>query len=368
VQIERGSPDSPTMSSGSVIGLEQTATAVDLDEVLNSIDEPTGQGLAAFLTTLGNGMDGRGANADRAIKALQPAMNDTDLLVDILSQQSRVIGSLVDDLQPLVGSVATDRGARLDDLLAGTDQVLGAVAERQQDFDATLAQLPSTLREGRSTLRALRQAADATTPMLAGMRPTTDVLTQLSAELAEFSSAGEPALKALEPTLARARTLLEAAGPLVQSLGRSAPNLEKTAQGIRPVAVELLGNLRNVLDFAKFWALTTNNADGLSNYFRSHAVVTAEPLTGLLPASGNRTPATNPGPLGGLGSTLNGLLGGLPLTDALPKGLTGGLLGSLGLGRTTTAEPTSRQSSTGNLTGLTAQQEQSMITYLLGGN
>ncbi len=371
VELDRGSPNAPAMGDGATIDAAHTSSSVDLDQVLNALDEPTGQALAAFLTTTGGGLAGHGKDADAAIKALQPAMNDTDSLVRVLDQQSDVISALVTDLEPLAGAAATERGARLDGLLDATDQLLAVTAARQQELDATLAELPSTLRQGRQTLNQLAGAADATTPVLAGMRPTTDVLDQLAAELSQFADAGAPALESLTPTLERARVLIAAARPVAKTLRNASPAIQRTAHGLKPVGERLLDNFGHVLDFAKFWALTTNNADGLSNYFRSHAVVTAEPATGVVPADGAPDVPDVPGvgPLDDVTDVVGDVLDGLPLGDNPVTGPSSPLSGLLGgLMRNEYAPPVHQSNSTRstNLTGLTARQEQSMVAYLLG--
>ena len=361
VELDRGTADAPTLASGDRIPVKNTSSAVDIDQVLNALDEPTGQALAALLTTVGHGMADRGQKIDGTIKALRPAMQDTGALVKVLNQQRDALADMVTQLQPVVSAVAAEDGKKLDRLLRST-------AAKQKELDATLVQLPGTLSTGRQTLRALRGAAGATTPTLANLRPTTSVLTELSNELSAFAKVGAPAMKDLEPVLDRARTLLKAAAPVAQSLRASSPDVLATARGLQPIGTELISNLRNVLDFAKFWALTTNNGDGLSNYFRSMAVINTEPVTGLLPQPGT-SPAKKSGPaqqpkdlVGGLlnGGLVGDLSGIEDLTDGLVTGL-GGLLGGASAGRSVGAvDPV-------NVTGLTARQEQDMVTYLVGG-
>ncbi|KRA29992.1 MULTISPECIES: MlaD family protein [unclassified Nocardioides] len=367
VEIDRGTPDGDVLKSGAAIPVENTSSSVDIDQVLNALDEPTGQALAALLTTVGNGMTDRGAKVDGAIKALKPALEDTDALVKVLNGQRDVLAEMVSELEPVVSSVAADNGKKLDRLLDATDRLLKSTAAKQTELDATLVALPGTLSAGRKALRALRGAASATTPTLANLRPTTDVLTELSKELSAFAKAGAPALRDLDPVLRRARTLLKAAAPVAESMRRSSGNVVATARGLQPIGTELIGNLRNVLDFAKFWALTTNNKDGLSNYFRSLAIVNTDPVTGLLPkpaatakAKTDRAPKADV--LGGLlGDGLLGDLSGIgDLTDGLVSGLSGLLSGGKSGRAAGAADPV-------NVTGLSARQEQDMVTYLVGG-
>ncbi|WP_225869247.1 MlaD family protein [Nocardioides sp. Root79] len=370
VEIDRGTADAGTLASGDTIPVDRTSSAVDIDQVLNALDEPTGQALAALLTSVGNGMADRGEKVDGAIKALQPALEDTDKLVKVLDDQSAVLARMVTELQPVATSLASDNGKKLDGLLDAADELLRSTAAKQSELDATLTALPGTLASGRRTLRALRGAADATTPTLANLRPTTAVLSELTQELSGFAQAGAPAMKDLQPVLQRAQTLLKAAGPVAASMRRSSPNVLRAARGLQPIGTELISNLRHVLDFAKFWALTTNNSDGLSNYFRSLEIVNTEAVTGLLPPpkAPKNKPAAN-------GPRMNGLLDGLlgdggvlgsasglgDLTDGLLTSL-GGLLTGAKAGRSAGAaiDPV-------NVTGLTARQEQDMVTYLVGG-
>jgi phospholipid/cholesterol/gamma-HCH transport system substrate-binding protein len=350
VDLDRGSPDQPPIPEGGTIPVAQTGGVTDLDQVLNTVDQPTGAALAALVTTLGEGVRGSGGDVSAAIKALEPAMRDTRPLVRVLDEQSQVLQEMVDALAPLTGALAREDGKRLDRLVGASDTLLSATARNEPALDQTLARLPGALGEARRTLRALSRASRATTPTLRGLRPTTDNLVQLSKELTAFSRAASPALDGIDPVLEQGLALLQHARPVVESLRRSGPDLSGTARGARPVVTQLLGNLRNVLDFVKYWALTTTNEDGLSHYFRAHLVVADQAATGLLPGTSS----------GGHDSLLPGLPGlGLPDLGGL-LGTAQAPLGGLGtlLGRSPTDE---------SATGLTTKQEQSLLDTLIGG-
>jgi len=352
VDLDRGSADQPPIPEGGTIPVAQTSGVTDLDQVLNTVDQPTGAALAALVTTLGEGLRGAGGDASDAIKALEPAMRDTRPLVRLLDEQSQVLRKMVDALAPLTGAVAREDGQRLDRLVGAADTLLRTTARNEPALDQTLARLPGALAEARRTLRALTRASRATTPTLRGLRPTTDNLVQLSKELTAFSRAARPALEGLDPVLEQGLSLLENARPVVESLRRSGPDLSGTARGARPVVTKLLGNLHNVLDFVKFWALTTSNEDGLSHYFRAHLVINAQAVTGLLPNGG--------------GQQLQGLTNlGLPAVPGLPD--LSGLLGTVKAPLGGLGSLLGRSSTDGSATGLTAQQEQSLLDTLIGG-
>jgi phospholipid/cholesterol/gamma-HCH transport system substrate-binding protein len=358
VDLDRGSPDEQAIPVGGTIPVEHTGGVTDLDEVLNTVDQPTGAALAALVTTLGEGMRGTGTDISAAIKALEPAMRDTRPLVEVLDEQSQALTDMIDALAPLTGALATEDGKRLDGLVGAADTLLSTTADNQQALDQTLARLPSALDEARRTLRSLSRASRSTTPTLRAIRPTTDNLAQLSRELTAFSEAAGP-LEGLDPVLEQGQALIANARPVVASLRSSGPDLSGTARGARPVVEELLGNLRDVLDFVKFWALTTTNEDGLAHYFRAHFVVTDDIPLGLVPGDTSSGVLTSDDEQGGLLPNLG--IPGLPPLDGLLGGGDEGLVGGLDslLGRSSRRD--------GSATGLTATQEQAMLDTLIGG-
>lgn len=338
VALDRGSPTEPELD-GDLIPVSQTGQATDLDEVLSAIDEPTGEGLAALVTTLGEGVRGQGKEVDQALAALEPAMRQTDQVARILREHNALLTSLVDRVEPVAASLAADDGRRLDRLVDSTELLLRAAADNRAALEDSLVRLPTTLAKAQRTLSRLSGVSEATTPTLASLRPLTSDLSEVSAELRRFAASADPALASLQPVLRHADRLLEEAAPTVRALGPAARDLRGVAREVRPLAMKLTDNLDNVLDFVRFWALTTNGSDGLSNYFRAHLVVSPETVGGPVPGGGDvlETPEldlTKPPKLPDLGPlpTLPEL--GTPEAD--------------------------------NVTGLTADQEEALINQLLG--
>ncbi|KRB76096.1 hypothetical protein ASE01_13780 [Nocardioides sp. Root190] len=363
VELDRGTPKAEVLADGGSLPLEQTSRATDLDEVLNMVDAPTGTALSMLVTTLGQGMLGKGEKADEAIKALAPALKDTDRLGRILNDQNAVIQQLIDSVTPVAEQIAIDDGKQLDQLIDATDRTLGATARSDSELGQTLERLPAALREAQTTLSALSGAAGSTAPVLAALRPATQNLVKISKELKGFSKSAEPALNGLDPVLDKAEVLLDRARPVAESLAGLSPEMESTADNGRRIATKALDNLTTILDFVKFWALTTNGQDGLSHYFRAHVVVTTEILTGLLPNSPDAAPVKpstgtkDTGKKPNVIAPLQGLLSGLGGLSAPLEGLLGGLGG----------KKSSRAATGGSATGLTSSQEENLLSYLIGG-
>ncbi len=362
LELDQGSPAAPALPRGGVIPATQTGRNTDLDEVLNTVDEPTGESLAALVTVLGEGLQGNGGNIDDTVRALAPAMRDTDSLAKVLDEQNTLLNNLVDNVEPVAGALARDDGRTLDNLVSSTQRLLGTTAARQQVLERTLAELPATLSSARATLAELTSTAGATVPTLKAIRPTTDNLSQISAELDRFAASADPALASLNPVLAKAQALLDEARPVVSTLRPSGPDTVAVASSLRPLVGELSDNIVNVFNFIKYWALATNGSDGLSHYFRGMVMVTPEILTGLVPGLGS-----NLG-VGGSPLPLTKNPGGQPVDPMAPQqpgggpAQTGGVTGLLSglLAPAPTAD--------GGVTGLNQQQESGMLGFLLGGS
>lgn len=340
VALDRGSPSAPALGNGGVIPPSQTGRSTDLDEVLSAIDRPTGEGLAALITTLGEGTQGQGKEVARALAVLAPAMKQTDQLARLLAQHNSLLTSLVDRVQPVASALAADDGRSMNRLVKSADAMLQATADKRAAIEASLTTLPGTLSKAQATLSRLAGVADATTPTLASLRPVTDDLSQISAEIQGFADAANPALASAKPVLERADRLLDVAAPEVRALRPAAGDLRGVARAARPLATDLINNLSNILDFVRYWALTTNGADGLSNYFRAHLVVTPETVGGPVPGGGS------------LGTIPPG---GVPTGPGLPPVPMLSHLPALGT------------PAAGNVTGLTPAQESSLMNQLLGG-
>ncbi|GAA5109982.1 MlaD family protein [Haloechinothrix salitolerans] len=346
VDLDRGSPGAPVLTDGDVIRQENTGQNVGLDQVLNSLDGRTSDALAALVTTLGVGMKGNGKQLDAAVRKLAPAMANTDRLAKVLNEHNDLLNRLVSDAVPVAKALASGNGKTMDRLVAKAHDLLQTTAANQQQMDASLAEMPETVRVVRGTLADLTRAANATSPTLAELRPVTDTLTELSTELNRFSTAANGALAAANPLLEKANTMVEKAAPVAASLRKAGPDMKAVAKSGAPIVKHLSVKFDDVVKAIRNWALTTNGRDGLSHYFRGLAVVTPESLTGLIPqqtvpgtkAAGKKPDSPQPAlptlpGIGADGKPLSGLLSAEPTDDGGVTGLSkkqeGGLLGSL---------------------------------------
>ncbi|MDQ3943631.1 MAG: MlaD family protein, partial [Actinomycetota bacterium] len=124
LDLDRGTPSEPAFEDGAVIPASRTHRAVEIQEILDVVDQPTGTALAALTVAFGEGMAARGQDAAAALDALEPALTETKELLEILGGQNQLLTALVDRAEPVARALAADRGERFDKVVAATDQLL----------------------------------------------------------------------------------------------------------------------------------------------------------------------------------------------------------------------------------------------------
>ena len=349
VEIDNGTPTAPLMAQPYVIPVNHTRSRVDVSDVVNSVDDPSGKALGLMLTSLGQGVDGHGKEAAAAIEALSPSMKQVQGLSAVLNEHNQLLDNLIDHLQPVTSAVEGNQGQELDRLVDTTTTTLGAVAQQREATARTIQELPSTLVEARERLAQLAGVADPLTDTLKDLRPATDRVKDISTELRRFSDAADPALGSLPPVLKRATDLLREANPVARDLRDAGPGLKGVGSAARELSLNVLGpNLTQLMEFMKGWSLATSDYDAVSHYFKA-----------IVPESPRSLGQGAFGPIGPLHG--QNPIGGLPIPAPPRPDLPGRHGGDTSAGKDAPRGPN------GSVTGLDKDQESSMVGQMLGG-
>lgn len=281
IDLDQGSPDQEPLEGE--VPVKQTSSAVTLQDVLDTFDDPGAAGLAGLVTTLGQGAKGNGDEVNAAIRALAPTMLEAERLAAILDEQNGVLADLVAQSAPVAEAVSGKDGAELDALLDSTVSTLTTLNNQSTALKATIANLPGALSEARRTLDELSAVSDDLTPTIRELRPVTGDLREIATELKDFSAAVDPAMEALQPVLAEARKLIGTVAPIVAALRDSGDDLVATAASAAEAGDVVLGtHLNDIMAFVRKWSLATNSRDALSHYFRGVLHVTPMAVDTLL--------------------------------------------------------------------------------------
>jgi ABC-type transporter Mla subunit MlaD len=194
VEVEPGTPSSPTLDSGDTIPMTQTAEPVQLDQLLTALQSDTRDDLQAALEGYGQALTYKPTAADDAgqdpevhglsgaealNKASQygvPAFRDSAIV------QQAFLGTEPHDLSNVVAGVgrvakALDADERsLQDLVTNFNRTLAAFASESVNLRTTIHLLPGVLQTANSALDSLNAAFPSTRAfareILPGVRET----------------------------------------------------------------------------------------------------------------------------------------------------------------------------------------------------
>ncbi|WP_052665803.1 MlaD family protein [Nitriliruptor alkaliphilus] len=359
LDVDPGS-EGDVVEPGARFGVERSGSAVDLDHVLNTLDDPTAAAAASIVSALGGGLGGRGEDAAAVIELLTPSLERTDDLVAILDEQSDVIEELIAVTAPVVESAATGRGEQLDALVGSATEMLELTARRQEALQATLERLPATFRTARTSLAALADLSTSASRTLEDVRPVTQDLATISDELSRFAAEASPTLAGLDPVLDHAEELLGELRPIVAALEPAGDDLTAVTASAEPIVASLTREREDVWDMFRNWALVTNGSDGVSHYFRGIATIGPTSVPGIvgLPAGGEgRPPRVEED--GTSDDSPPEPRSNLELLEQLPQVLGGVSARLTGAGDVPASDPSS-------VTGLDEEQERDLLAVLLG--
>lgn len=250
-----GKPENATIPEGSFV--EATSRQVEVDQVLQTLDAPTRKRLTALFAELNKTVDGHEGDLKATVRGASGAVNALGEVLRAVGEDGPAIRSLVRQLSELTG-VASSRRGEIARTVADLNAISAAVAEEQAALSGALERLPAVLRTADGTLGKVPGAADSTVALLEDLRPATERLPGVSADLA-------PTLVDLRPTVAELRPLLSSADLLLQQT----PGLLDSTHQTVPVLTDLLRDLSPAISFLRPY--TPEGVGGLHNWGQAFA-------------------------------------------------------------------------------------------------
>lgn len=272
LDLHPGSPSAPELGEGGTIPVTQTATAVQLDEILTALQSDTRANLRKLLDGFGTGLTYEPTAADDADQerstrgktaavALRDALQSggragrgTAIVTDALRGQAPHDLSGLIRAQRDVFTELTGHEAHLQGLISNFNTTAGALALEQSNLSASIRELAPTLETATPSLADLNAALPPLRAFAIALEPGV-------AELPDTIEAGMPWLGQTKRLL-RGREL----GGLAKLLVRTAPD-----------AAQLTGTLLDLFpELNKLGRCTTDVLDPALE-----SVITSDPLNPL---------------------------------------------------------------------------------------
>jgi phospholipid/cholesterol/gamma-HCH transport system substrate-binding protein len=293
IALSPGPNSAPELDDDATLGLDRTTTSVDLDQLFNTLDPEARKSLQQVIKGSSEQYDGKGAEANEALKYFNPALSTTSRLVNELDRDQQSLQDFIIYTARATTALASRRGD-LSDLVGNANTTSAAIASESASLDQALTALPRTLRQANTTFVNLRSTLDDLDELVDASKP-------VAPRLAPFFKQLRPLLRDAQPTIKDLSALISSpgAGNDLTDLLRKQPQLTTVAtptfqhtitslqrstpvlQFIRPYAPDLIGWFR---DFGQ----STANYDANGHFARISPIVNAFQFTDT-PAGGTLT-------------------------------------------------------------------------------
>jgi phospholipid/cholesterol/gamma-HCH transport system substrate-binding protein len=299
--LEPGRNDEPEIPDGGEVRAEDGREAVDLDQLLNTLDHQTQRDLQAFVRNAADafadepsGTDEEEATlvaarqANAGLESLNPALSQSASTFRALMRDQAALERFIVRSAQVVQNVSA-RPEHLDPLVGNALGAVGALARESAALESSLRQLPPTLRKTNSTLVNLRTTLEDVRPLVRDARPVAPLLSDAFDELRPFSRDARPVVHRARAVVDRSGTRRDLLGVLegVVRLSREAvPAFDSTVRTVedalpivreaRPYVPDVIGGLMN-----GFGGTTAGYYDANGHYVRISFQGSTATSTGL---------------------------------------------------------------------------------------
>ena len=275
ISIAPGPNSEPEIKDGATLATDRTTSPVDLDQLFNTLDEPTQRALQDVFKGQAAIYSGNTEAARATYKYFAPGIQATTRLLQELTRDQTALSTFLVQGDRALGAIA-DRRDDLAALTQNANEAFGAIAERNTDLERTLIALPQFMRQANTTFVNLRAALDDLDPLI------TD-LGNVAPDLPPFLRKLQDTLGPAGPVFRNLRLSISKPGPdndLNDSLAVLPGGANAVISGVKPT-IQALDDSQPVVDFAvpytpdllgfisKFGEVTAYY-DGQGHYARVH--------------------------------------------------------------------------------------------------
>ncbi len=239
VSVSPGPNSNPPLEDGAELGLAETTTPVDIDQLFNTFPPAVRKGLADFIQGNAKTFKNYGEAANESYEYFGPALNRTRAFLGELNADQRLLERFVVSSSKLTTAVA-GRGAQLSSAISNATTAFNAIAGQNQALDETLRRLPPVLRQSNTTFVNLRAALDDLDPLVETAKPATKNLAPWLAELRPVVQKFVPVTRNLRLAVARpgknndAAELLALLPPVQRQISKAFPHAEAAVAAFQP--------------------------------------------------------------------------------------------------------------------------------------
>jgi len=253
-----------------LLPVTNTRHNVSLDLINNIYQLPERQRLTIILNELGTGLAGRGADLNAVIRRANPALMETDKVLDILKQQNQVLADLAQESDAVLEPLAQKR-EQVADFITRAKNVNQTTAEHRGALEENFRKLPAFLAQLRPTLVQLGDLSDQMTPVLTDLGAQADNINTLIQRLGPLAESGRAAFPSLGQASEVGTRAMQTIRPITQDVNNLARSLAPLAGNLSDLLVSLrdTGGIERAMDYLFFQMTAINGFDTAGHYLRA---------------------------------------------------------------------------------------------------
>jgi phospholipid/cholesterol/gamma-HCH transport system substrate-binding protein len=245
IDLRMGPGGAPAIPNNGVIPTSNTVTAVDLDELFNTLNQPTLKGLRDVIRGSGSEYQGQGKKVQAALAYLNPAIASSAAEFREINRDTGRFTNFIVKTSKLVTDLST-RSSDLSGLVQHLSTVTQALANQQVALGQSIQRLPGFMRLANTTFVNLRAALNDLTPLVNVSKPVAPKLNQFLQQLRPLAIQAVPTVRNLSNVICSRQSICSPGNPgnndLIQLTELGVP-LAAAACGTGPGATQCLGHV-----------------------------------------------------------------------------------------------------------------------------
>lgn len=202
VDLRLGSATGHGIPNNGIIGTQYTTSAVDLDQLFNTLDAPTRRGLQDVFQGSASQYAGKGALAQRGWQYLNPAIVSSSVLFREINRDTGKFTRFIVKSGSLVSDLA-QRSTDLSGLITHLSTTTQALAAQRTALGLSIRRLPPFMRLANTTFVNLRTALNDVQPLVDVSKPVAPKLQKLLVELKPLAQDSVPTVRNLSNIISR---------------------------------------------------------------------------------------------------------------------------------------------------------------------
>lgn len=308
----------PALPSGTVLPPSAGKEAVELDDVLTSLDKPTKESLGTLVRSLGAGTKDTKQGVSQALQGLGDLGREGHGALAALSAQSADLQQLTGNTAKLLAALDTRQG-QIADLVTDADKLTQATAGSDTELREVLRRLPGLMDTAKNASGGLSRLSPALGPVAGGLNAAAPDLDAALRELPATSADLRGLLPSLNGVLDAAPGTLQRVPAVAADASKFLPTLNVALGDVNPMLSYLVPYGRDVAAFFTNIGQVTARGDANGNAIRLFMVFNEQSVKGL-PANIDVGPLkkNNPYPAPGQSANPGAFTGSYPRVEQDP--------------------------------------------------